>query len=124
MWLPIDQFYWVSSDGHVKSVRYGKERILKPFRIGSYLGVWLGAGNKSYIHRLVAEAFCPKIDDPCLQVDHINRQKHDNSAQNLRWVSASENMKNIGTHTRRGFEITRNGKKILMPATVVRPHAL
>ena len=92
MWLDYDENYSVSSEGEVYSKRYN--RLLKPFRIGNYLGIWLGAGNKKYIHHLVAELFCPKINEDKLQIDHINRNTKDNNASNLRWVSASINMEN------------------------------
>ena len=45
------------------------------------------------IHRIVAELFLPNPENkPC--VDHINCNKHDNRAVNLRWVTYSENMLN------------------------------
>ena len=45
------------------------------------------------IHRIVAELFVPNPENkPC--VDHINCNKHDNRAVNLRWVNYSENMLN------------------------------
>ena len=52
-------------------------------------------GEKDYlVHRLVLEAFvgpCPEGKE----CDHINRKKADNRVVNLRWVTRSENMKNI-----------------------------
>ena len=39
-----------------------------------------------YVHRMVAERFCPKIDLSGLTPDHINRDKSDNRASNLRWA--------------------------------------
>ena len=123
MWLQYDENYMISDEGQVKSIRYGKERILKPFRMGNYLGVWLGAGHKHYIHHLVAEIFCPKDADN-LQVDHINRNKHDNRACNLRWVTASFNMKNRNDYHRKGSEYTRYGKKIICVSHIVKCNAV
>ena len=46
------------------------------------------------IHTMVAECF---VDNPenKIMVDHINQVKTDNRACNLRWVSNSENQRNI-----------------------------
>lgn len=46
-----------------------------------------------FVHRLVASCFVANPDGkPC--VDHINRNRSDNRAENLRWVTYSENNKN------------------------------
>jgi hypothetical protein len=47
--------------------------------------------KRAYIHRLVAEAFIPNPYN-LSDVDHIDRNKHNNSIDNLRWVSREENM--------------------------------
>ena len=38
--------------------------------------------------------FLPKINDIGLEIDHIDRNKHNNSAFNLRWVNKSVNTLN------------------------------
>lgn len=45
---------------------------------------------KYYTHRLIAETL---IENPnnFLEVDHINKNKKDNSVNNLRWISRKEN---------------------------------
>jgi hypothetical protein len=92
--IPGFSDYYVSNLGNVKSMKYNRERILKPYRSGNYLGVWLGAGNRHYVHRLVACIFIGYNDQ--LEVDHINRNKHDNRLENLRWLTANENCRNTG----------------------------
>jgi hypothetical protein len=101
-WKPIKDFpdYQVSNLGRVKSLfgRYGiLERILKPHPVGSkgeqYLAVALYNEEKKLhikIHKLVAEYFLTNPDNlPC--IDHINRNKIDNRAENLRWASYQTN---------------------------------
>ena len=47
-------------------------------------------------HRLVAKQFIPNPNNlPC--VDHINHNRIDNHISNLRWVSLSNNSKNISS---------------------------
>ena len=59
---------------------------------GSYLGVCVENKTRS-VHRLIAETFIENPDGkPC--VDHINRNKEDNSVDNLRWVTRVENQAN------------------------------
>ena len=91
-WLDYNEMYAVSENGEVYSKRYN--RILRPWNVGNYLGVWLGAGNKKYIHHLVAELYCPRSIIEKAEIDHINRDTNDNRACNLRWVSRQQNARN------------------------------
>ena len=44
-----------------------------------------------YVHRLIAETFIENSNNST-EVDHIDRNKKNNSVSNLQWVSRSENM--------------------------------
>lgn len=83
---------------------YRNKQVLKHNKGGGYLQLRGGvtATNKTdkrgtmYIHRGVAYAFPEICGSPDLfrnQIDHINGDKFDNRASNLRWVSQSENIK-------------------------------
>lgn len=102
-WESIENYngkYEVSNMGRVKSLcdKNGRKRelILTP-RISKngylYVNLWGNSKSKTYkIHRLVAEKFCAKNDNPQC-VNHINGVKTDNRAENLEWCSYSYNTK-------------------------------
>lgn len=88
-WKSIEPGYSVSECGQVFSELSG--RVLKPKHAGKgYLQVCLGRRRYRYVHRLVAEAFCPRDQDK-LHVNHIDGNKHNNAASNLEWVTPQEN---------------------------------
>lgn len=88
--------YQVSSFGRVKSIKYGKERIMK-FSENTTVYLQLGLsvnGNRNclQVHVLVAMAF--HGHKPCgyeLVVDHIDNDKSNNRADNLQLIPAREN---------------------------------
>lgn len=79
-------------------------RELKQFEGGSgYLHVTLSKDGKtksSEVHRLVAIAFIAKPDGG-LEVNHKDGDKHNNAAENLEWVTRSENVKHSYLHLNR-----------------------
>ena len=95
IWKTIEDYpdYMISSTGRVKSLKYGKEKILAERKHSNgYLRVSIKRKD-FYIHRLVAQAFIPNPDNKP-QIDHINTDRTDNRVENIRWVTRNENMNN------------------------------
>ena len=109
IWCPINGYeglYEVSNKGRVKSVGYGKERILKQLRTPKgYLQVGLRKNRERkmcYVHRIVAQTFTPNPDN-MPEVNHIDENKENNSVQNLEWCDRKYNI-NYGTRNQRHSE--------------------
>ena len=99
-WKDIEGYeglYQVSNLGNVRSLWFEKERLLKLYKdMKGYYRITLcknGRQQNRSVHRLVAEAFIPNIDNKP-SIDHINTIKNDNRVENLRWVTNKENSNN------------------------------
>ena len=98
--------YQVSDKGRVKSVKFGKEKILKPARdTKGYLAVQLcknGEIKRCFVHRLVAQTFIQNPNN-LPHINHKDEDKTNNSVQNLEWCDSKYN-NNYGTHNQRVAE--------------------
>lgn len=99
--------YQVSNLGNIRSldkkindyrganVRLIKGKLLTPFDNGNgYLVIGLihnGARKNFYMHRLVATYFVPNPDGKPV-INHKDRNKYNNKAENLEWVTQRENV--------------------------------
>jgi len=106
-WEPITEYeglYEVSDLGRVRRTadssnrRFKKGYELSPMSVGKgYLSVTLhddGRNQRCYVHRLVGFAFCsPPVSLDGVEINHRNGVKTDNRAENLEWVTRSENMR-------------------------------
>lgn len=108
-WRPIADFegiYEVSSEGRVRRVKEGANKILKPYSNNKgYLGVDLcdcGRRLSAKIHRLVAVAFIP---NPMgyLEINHKDENKANNAVKNLEWCTRQYNVK-YGTGAEKGIQ--------------------
>lgn len=96
-WLPVigyEENYEVSSLGRVRRIKSGK--IIKAFPNWSgYLRTGLYKDKHTRvnetIHRLVAKSFLPNPDN-LPQVNHMDRDKSNNSIDNLEWCTQSHNI--------------------------------
>ena len=97
IWKQIQQYpgYEISNEGQVRNMKTG--RILKGHDAHGYQFVRLmhqnGNLNQVKVHQLVAQYFVDGYEQG-LEVDHINRDTYDNRAENLRWVTRSQNLRN------------------------------
>ena len=111
---PVPDFrnrYWVTDAGRVISL-VGELRVLKPSdHSKGYLRVDLHRGRDraegvsyrrvAYVHELVAEAFIgPRPSRPgvAFDIDHVDGDKHNNQAGNLRYLPKGENVRLMRLH--------------------------
>lgn len=102
IWKPVVGYegkYEVSNFGRVKSLNYrntGTKKLLTlQLRSDGYLQVKLSHRGKQYkpkVHQLVAQAFTPK-NRPTDEVNHIDKNRSNNLASNLEWISRKENVR-------------------------------
>lgn len=97
--------YAISNKGNVMKISTGQIMKLSNNKTTQYLRITISKN----IHRLVAEAFIENDDTNKTWVDHIDGNRQNNDASNLRWVTPSENVLAYGYHNR----IKSKNKKVL-----------
>lgn len=128
IWKDIDGYeglYQVSNLGRVKSLKFGKEKVMKVVKFtNGYLGVNLckeGKVKTHMLHRLVAKTFIENPDN-LPQVNHKDEDKTNNIVSNLEFCNAKYNI-NYGTRNKRSSESKFNhpsrSKKVLCIETGV-----
>lgn len=129
IWRDIQEFngaYQVSDEGQVRNAKSGI--VLCQKYAGSniyYPIVVLCNGSKKtrgdkpkyvrrYVHRLVASAFVPNPENKP-EVNHIDSNPLNNAAQNLEWVTHTENMR----HAYKDGKASKRKKKVIRDDGVV-----
>ncbi|MFR2314893.1 HNH endonuclease [Terrisporobacter sp.] len=93
--------YLINRKGEVYIIK--KDKIIKQQEFTTkrgYKQIKLRKNNKVYsylVHRLVAQAFLPNIDNK-MDVIHLTNNKADNSVYNLKWCTGKANTSSIGFH--------------------------
>ena len=86
--------YKISNLGNVKSIRFGKNKILKHNLLQGYPVVQLSNKNIRHtfeIHRLVAQAFIPNPNN-YPYINHKNEIRTDYRIENLEWCTQKMNV--------------------------------
>ena len=93
--IGYEGYYQINRLGQVKRIASG--RILKPILYSKgYLFVSLskdGIEKTHLVHRLIGIQFIPNPENK-LEIDHIDRNKNNNSLENLRWATRKEQNNN------------------------------
>jgi hypothetical protein len=124
-WKPIKDFpeYEVSNLGRILSVKK-KQVIRQDLNPDGYPTVslyHLGVRKTKSVHRLVGLSFLPNPDN-LTELDHINQEKDDNRAENLRWVTRSANCINRTCWNTTGLKNISQRKTGLYQVSITRNH--
>lgn len=122
VWRDVDGYdgmYQVSDLGRVRSLKYGKVRVLRAKKRGSgYFGVVFyknGKQKQSYIHRLVAQAFIHNDDESKKYINHIDECKQNNRVCNLEYCTAQYNTNYNDIQNRKKNSVRRKIDKLYNP---------
>jgi hypothetical protein len=102
IWRPVrglEDKYEVSNTGLVRRKAYLMKAVVTPK--GGHLQINLGLHRRTYVHRLVAEAFLGEPGENQIWVNHRNGNPSDNRVENLEWCTPGENIEHGYRHNGR-----------------------
>lgn len=88
---------------------------------GGYFRAMLSKDGKARfipVHRLVAEAFIPNVENKP-QIDHIDGVRTNNNVSNLRWATNRENVRNPNTLCRKRDLVLGGNNPMAVPVVSV-----
>lgn len=109
IWKDIKGFeglYKISNKGRVYSFqtcKYLKPGVNKKTMYKAVVLFYNGKSITKKIHRLIAENFIPNPENKPF-VDHIDGDRHNNSIDNLKWVTPYENSNNPITKSKQKYK--------------------
>ena len=132
IWKDIPDYkglYQVSNLGRIKSLYFGKERILKTHKDKyGYLISHLhnnSKGKTHFVHRLVALAFIPNPENYPM-INHKDESRDNNCVENLEWCDCKYNL-NYGSRNirlskaKKGKPLTEEHKQNMSKAKKGKP---
>lgn len=117
-----DDYYIDNETLQVVSFKYKKYtegKILKPtINNGGYIRYKFSVNGKIkriFLHHIIVKLFInPNFDSSKFEVDHKNRNKLDNSIENLAIVSHSENQRNKSSNGKEFIYVDDIGEKLVI----------
>jgi len=108
---PLKNFedqYMICKEGHIWNIK--RNKIMRPQK-KVYLSIALWKEGKYYyttIHRLLGIQYLPNPNN-LPEIDHIDRDRYNNSLENLRWITRLDNMRNKDCYV--GYENWKEYKR-------------
>lgn len=113
--IPDFEDYYVSEDGVVASIKFGKVKFLSATLDGKgYEKLLLSKnGKKTYIkiHRLVALTFLKRVAGKDV-VNHIDNTKRNNHVSNLEWTNLKGNSRHYHDLARNSINVINDLKEV------------
>jgi len=126
IWKDIEDWegiYQVSNYGRLRSFKAKKEGYIlsNVNKTGDYFSVVLSVGKRrryARMHRLVAEAFLPKLDHSP-EINHKDGNKQNNHADNLEWVDRKTNHAHAIAHVPTMLSGLKRYNTVVRPKRIV-----
>ena len=93
--IRLTKYKWVTEDGEILTKRYDNYDVNKPKVKHGYPYIKLGE-NSANLHKIVATLFIPNPNNYPV-VAHIDENKNNNAASNLRWCTYQQNSEYYNT---------------------------
>jgi hypothetical protein len=115
--------YQVSNLGRIKSKykQSGGKILERKSDYGHYANFILcknGIHKVESLHRIVADAFCENRSDKC-EVNHKDMNRSNNRADNLEWVTRSENSRHAHLNKPRTIDAVKKYNQDLRPRELI-----